>query len=577
MQAERASKLEEEYRSGARLQRTQKTEDSKRCEVSEEESRKEYFIGGLPPKVKKSIVRTYFANFGAICELRLMRCRRTKRFRGFAFLAFSSVKDPQQLESYKHIIEDFPIEIKPAMSKNKTQEILEGERQRKIFVSNLSEETTEDGLENFFEAFGEIESVKIIRDKITKKSKEFAFVLFRNISEVEVLLKRSDVGLELDGRTIAICQAVPKEAALTGNKSAFDEASTSDSTNSKMEQLLMDENDELPEPASVPPSKSFKKPSKNTRLSAKETTVASATSKQKNKLSLNSINKPFDPQGFAGNDASCYSQNNGWPSEEFPHPHHVHTNYSGATLDSCSPNSQPQRWGYPQMKPTSHQRAYHAFDGEMNDARLGMRSSPYGHYHSSFTQYQPSQYYNERQPAYPSSGQMGPQQYHPAYQNYAQNSQYCYSTFTKARPSAAWSGFGGVPVTSAPNQRPPSKAAYSENVSRLMKVIEDNDNDDYEEYFDDGEEFSEFTTPTDDQFEDLDSSIISTSDCLITQNLLSKDQMHQRKLYEVFVNRSPQPQSLPQPKKILTSANSGSTNSSSDFTSDYMRLPNEKQ
>ena len=46
----------------------------------------------------------------------------------------------------------------------------------KIFVGNLSPDTTETDLNNVFSEFGEIESVKIVFDKLTGESRKFGYV-----------------------------------------------------------------------------------------------------------------------------------------------------------------------------------------------------------------------------------------------------------------------------------------------------------------------------------------------------------------------------------------------------------------
>jgi len=45
-----------------------------------------------------------------------------------------------------------------------------------IYVGNLSPETTEDDLRQAFEAFGQVISIKILRDRVTGKSNGFGFV-----------------------------------------------------------------------------------------------------------------------------------------------------------------------------------------------------------------------------------------------------------------------------------------------------------------------------------------------------------------------------------------------------------------
>jgi len=45
-----------------------------------------------------------------------------------------------------------------------------------IYVGNLSPETTEDDLRQAFEAFGQVISVKILKDRVTGESNGFGFV-----------------------------------------------------------------------------------------------------------------------------------------------------------------------------------------------------------------------------------------------------------------------------------------------------------------------------------------------------------------------------------------------------------------
>lgn len=75
--------------------------------------------------------------------------------------------------------------------------------QEKLYIGNLSFNTTEKSLEELFGRYGTILSVKIIRDKITNQSRGFGFVELQNISDIENLL--SDLrGYNLDGRRIRV-------------------------------------------------------------------------------------------------------------------------------------------------------------------------------------------------------------------------------------------------------------------------------------------------------------------------------------------------------------------------------------
>ncbi|MFC1533483.1 RNA recognition motif domain-containing protein [Thermodesulfobacteriota bacterium] len=54
-----------------------------------------------------------------------------------------------------------------------------------IYLGNLSYEVTEEDLMQAFEAFGDVESVKIIKDKYTDRSKGFGLVEMPNNGDAQ--------------------------------------------------------------------------------------------------------------------------------------------------------------------------------------------------------------------------------------------------------------------------------------------------------------------------------------------------------------------------------------------------------
>ncbi|MFC1936166.1 RNA recognition motif domain-containing protein [Chloroflexota bacterium] len=54
-----------------------------------------------------------------------------------------------------------------------------------IYVGNLSYDVTQDELSDLFSEFGDVSSVKIITDRVTERSKGFAFVEMPNQAEAE--------------------------------------------------------------------------------------------------------------------------------------------------------------------------------------------------------------------------------------------------------------------------------------------------------------------------------------------------------------------------------------------------------
>jgi RNA recognition motif-containing protein len=78
-----------------------------------------------------------------------------------------------------------------------------------IYVGNLSYEVKEEDLKKEFEAFGQVESVKIIQDNFSGRSKGFGFVEMPNNSEAQAAIDGLK-GKELKGRALNINEARPK-------------------------------------------------------------------------------------------------------------------------------------------------------------------------------------------------------------------------------------------------------------------------------------------------------------------------------------------------------------------------------
>jgi cold-inducible RNA-binding protein len=79
----------------------------------------------------------------------------------------------------------------------------------KLYVGNLSYDTTEAELRELFAAHGTVESVNLITDNATGRSKGFGFVEFPNDQEAKAAIAGLN-GKELSGRAINVNEARPK-------------------------------------------------------------------------------------------------------------------------------------------------------------------------------------------------------------------------------------------------------------------------------------------------------------------------------------------------------------------------------
>ena len=84
-----------------------------------------------------------------------------------------------------------------------------------IYVGNLSYEVNEKDLQEAFEAFGQVESGRIIKDKYSGESKGFGFVEMPSKAEGQSAIDGLN-GKELKGRTLNVNEARPRTESRGG-------------------------------------------------------------------------------------------------------------------------------------------------------------------------------------------------------------------------------------------------------------------------------------------------------------------------------------------------------------------------
>ncbi|UCD74533.1 MAG: RNA-binding protein [Phycisphaerales bacterium] len=81
----------------------------------------------------------------------------------------------------------------------------------KIYVGNLSFDTSEAALRDAFGEYGEIEEAVIITDRETGRSRGFGFITMPDDAQAKAAIEAMN-GQALDGRTLNVNEARPKTA-----------------------------------------------------------------------------------------------------------------------------------------------------------------------------------------------------------------------------------------------------------------------------------------------------------------------------------------------------------------------------
>ena len=77
---------------------------------------------------------------------------------------------------------------------------------KKLYVGNLSWDTTDEGLREAFEAFGAVAEAKVITDRDTGRSRGFGFVTMNEDADADGAMQEMN-GKDLDGRPLRVNEA----------------------------------------------------------------------------------------------------------------------------------------------------------------------------------------------------------------------------------------------------------------------------------------------------------------------------------------------------------------------------------
>ena len=92
-----------------------------------------------------------------------------------------------------------------------------------IYVSNLGFDIKNEDLNSIFAPYGEVSSAKIITDRVTGRSRGFGFVEMPDEQAGNKAIDELNGGT-IEGRTISVNVARPKEGGYTNPKNPFKDA-----------------------------------------------------------------------------------------------------------------------------------------------------------------------------------------------------------------------------------------------------------------------------------------------------------------------------------------------------------------
>merc|ERR1719510_1735274 len=178
----------------------------------EERDARTIFVMQLSQRVRARDVEEFFSSVGKIRDVRLIVCNKTRRFKGIAYVEFKdmdSVALALGLNGQK--LCGVPVIVQPSQAeKNRVGNYYMDRNPSKqekgpmrLYVGSLHFNITEDMLRGIFEPFGAIQSITLMMDYETGRSKGYGFVTYEKSEDAKKAMEQMN-GFELAGRPMKV-------------------------------------------------------------------------------------------------------------------------------------------------------------------------------------------------------------------------------------------------------------------------------------------------------------------------------------------------------------------------------------
>jgi RNA recognition motif-containing protein len=148
--------------------------------TTKRDRRRILFVGGLPAAMPEEPIFRYFQRFGEVIRVKIMKDKKSKLPKGYAFVTMANHHLLPKLVMEKHEIEGRRVDCQIASKKGEKQAWKDEQKRRRVFVTGLSLEVTSPELIGCLEQFGKIRNGYVIQDYETKVSKRYGYVEFED-------------------------------------------------------------------------------------------------------------------------------------------------------------------------------------------------------------------------------------------------------------------------------------------------------------------------------------------------------------------------------------------------------------
>jgi RNA recognition motif-containing protein len=187
-------------------------------EVKEEEEKFTAYVVNMSYDTTEETLTGVFASYGTVTNIYMPTDRDTQRPRGFAFVSMSSQEELDKVldELSEVSIDDRTVYVTKARSKSEKTKASQKDV-KKIYVGNVSFETTKADLTEYFSEAGTVLDVYCPTHQDTGLPRGFAFVTMGS-EDADSAIENND-GKEFMGRTLSVRESLPRGQKLQQKES----------------------------------------------------------------------------------------------------------------------------------------------------------------------------------------------------------------------------------------------------------------------------------------------------------------------------------------------------------------------
>jgi len=176
----------------------------------EERDARTIFCMQLSQRVRARDVEDFFSSVGKVRDVKLIVCNKTRRFKGISYVEFKDLESvPLALGLSGQKLLGVPIVVQPSQAEknrvgNYADPMIRPEKgPMKLYVGNLHCNISDEMLKGIFEPFGRIQSIQLMKDQETDRSKGYGFITYMEAEDAKKAMEHLN-GFELAGKDMKV-------------------------------------------------------------------------------------------------------------------------------------------------------------------------------------------------------------------------------------------------------------------------------------------------------------------------------------------------------------------------------------